>query len=199
MKRFDTVDAYIDHHEQYNNELRLLREILNSTGLDETVKWGAPAYIFKGKNVVGIGAFKSYVGLWFHQGALLKDEAKVLINAQKDVTKALRQWRFEAMDDIDKDLIKAYILESIDNFEKGKVLKPQRNKKPVVIPQELQDAFAKNKDLEASFKSLSNACQREYAEHVAEAKKEEARLRRLAKITPMILKGGGLHDKYKNC
>lgn len=74
MKRFDTVDAYIDHHEQYNNELRLLREILNSTGLDETVKWGAPAYIFKGKNVVGIGAFKSYVGLWFHQGALLKDE-----------------------------------------------------------------------------------------------------------------------------
>lgn len=199
MKSFGTVDAYIDHHEQYNNELRLLREILNSTGLDETVKWGAPAYIFKGKNVVGIGAFKSYVGLWFHQGALLKDEAKVLINAQKDVTKALRQWRFEAMDDIDKDLIKAYVLESIDNFEKGHVLKPQRNKKPVVIPQELQDAFAKNKDVEASFKSLSNACQREYAEHVAEAKKEETRLRRLAKITPMILKGGGLHDKYKNC
>ena len=199
MKKAANVNEYIEDNAQYRKELSMLREILNSTGLDETVKWGAPAYTYKGKNVVGIGAFKAYVGLWFYQGALLKDEAKVLINAQKDVTKALRQWRFESMADIDKDLIKAYVLESIDNFEKGNIIKPQRSKKPVVIPQELQDAFAKNKDLEASFKSLSNACQREYADHVSEAKKEETRLRRLEKITPMILKGGGLHDKYKNC
>jgi uncharacterized protein YdeI (YjbR/CyaY-like superfamily) len=39
---------------------------------------------------VGIGGFKSYFGLWFHQGALLTDKAGVLINAQEGRTKALR-------------------------------------------------------------------------------------------------------------
>lgn len=34
-----------------------------------------------GKNVAGIGAFKSCIGLWFYQGSHLKDEAKVLHNA----------------------------------------------------------------------------------------------------------------------
>jgi uncharacterized protein YdeI (YjbR/CyaY-like superfamily) len=43
--------------------------------------------------VVGIGSFKSYFGLWFHQGALLSDDENVLINAQEGKTKALRQWR----------------------------------------------------------------------------------------------------------
>lgn len=36
-------------------------------------------------------------------------------------------------------------------------------------------------------------------EYVAEAKREETRLRRVEKILPMIRAGGGLHDRYRNC
>ena len=64
-------------------------------GLEETVKWGGPVYVADGKNIVGLGAFKSYFALWFFQGALLADQEKVLVNAQEGRTKALRQWRFE--------------------------------------------------------------------------------------------------------
>lgn len=49
--------------------------------MEETNKWSAPVYTSNGKNIVGLGAFKSYTGLWFFQGALLKDEKKLLINA----------------------------------------------------------------------------------------------------------------------
>ncbi len=66
MKRYKTVDEFIDSAEQYQTELIQLRKILLGTALTEEVKWGAPCYTFGGKNIVGIGAFKSYFGLWFH-------------------------------------------------------------------------------------------------------------------------------------
>ena len=72
MKRYKTVDDYIEGAQQWQRELRRLRKILQSTGLDETIKWGAPCYTLNGKNVVGLAGFKSYFGLWFFQGALLE-------------------------------------------------------------------------------------------------------------------------------
>ena len=66
------------------------------------------------KNVIGIGACKSYSGIWFLNGVFLKDKQKKLINAQDGVTKALRQWRFSSVDEIEPELIKAYIDEAIN-------------------------------------------------------------------------------------
>jgi uncharacterized protein YdeI (YjbR/CyaY-like superfamily) len=39
--------------------------------------------------------------------------------------------------------------------------------------------------------------QREYADYIAEAKREETKTKRIEKIKPMILKNIGLNDKYK--
>ncbi|MCB0500411.1 MAG: DUF1801 domain-containing protein, partial [Cyclobacteriaceae bacterium] len=73
MQSFKTVDEFISQAKQWKEELMQLREILRETKLTEGIKWGAPIYTYKGKNVVGMAGFKSYVGLWFHQGVLLKD------------------------------------------------------------------------------------------------------------------------------
>ena len=75
MKRELNLEQYFSKSLR-QQELLKLRNILLSCGLEETVKWGAPTYTFAGKNVAGLASFKSYVGLWFHQGALLKDEKK---------------------------------------------------------------------------------------------------------------------------
>lgn len=91
MKRANSVDDYIKTSDNWQDELVQLRGILAATGLVEEVKWGAPCYTSNGENVVGIGAFKSYFGLWFFQGALLRDDQKVLVNAQEGKTKALRR------------------------------------------------------------------------------------------------------------
>ena len=91
-----------------------LRAILDATPLTAEIKWGAPCYTFNGKNVVGLMAFKSYFGLWFHQGVALKDEASVLINAQEGKTKALRQWRMTSVKDIKPAIVKRYLKEAIE-------------------------------------------------------------------------------------
>ena len=196
MKGAKSVDEYIDNAEQWQPELSRLREILNSTGLEETVKWGAPCYTHAGKNVVGIAGFKNYFGLWFHQGALLSDPEKVLINAQEGRTKALRQWRFESKKDIKVRTIKAYVKESVEHVDQGKSIGADRNK-PLAIPPLLKSALTKNKTAKKAFDELTKGKRREYADYIAEAKRDETKAKRLAKILPMIEAGKGLHDRYR--
>lgn len=196
MESHKSVKHYIHNKKQWTNELVTLREILLSTGMKEEVKWGVPVYSYEGKNVAGIAAFKSYVGLWFYQGALLKGAKKKLVNAQEGKTKALRQWRFTSMKEIDEKLIRTYLKEAIQNVKAGKEIKPDRNK-PIAIPKELSSHLKKTPSALKAFNLLSKGKQREYAEHIEEAAKPETKSRRIKKILPMIVNGDGLHDKYK--
>jgi uncharacterized protein YdeI (YjbR/CyaY-like superfamily) len=198
MKRYQTVDDFIAGHEKWQSGLKTLREILLDTELEEGLKWGAPIYTLYNKNVVGIGAFQSYMGLWFHQGAFLTDPAGKLLNAREGVTKGLRQWRFQASEEIRTDLvlIKSYILEAIANQKEGKEIKFER-KKELVMPEEFQEAFRDDAELRAAFDQFTPGRQREFADYIAEAKREATRLRRLEKIRLMILQGIGLNDKYR--
>ncbi len=197
MKRFSSADEYIANHPEWENGLQKLRSLLIAAGLEETIKWGAPVYTVNGKNVVGLGAFKPYIGLWFFQGALLKDEKGKLVNAQEGKTRAMRQWRFASGDEMEEELILEYVAEAIQNQKDGKEIKPQ--KKPLVIPEELRQHFSENKELETAFNKFTLSKKREFAEHIAEAKRMETKMKRLEKIIPMIMDGIGLHDKYRKC
>lgn len=193
------VTKYIIDKNKWTQELNLLRSVLIELPFEETIKWGAPVYVYKGKNIVGLLAFKNYCGLWFFQGHFLKDDEKVLVNAQEGKTKAMRQWRFKTLNEIDVSLIKKYVLEAIQNSEEGKELKPERNTKPLVIPPELQLVLDNDDKLKVNFNEFTLSKQREFTYYIIEAKRETTKLKRLKKITPMILNGVGLHDKYKNC
>lgn len=199
MKKIQSVEEYIENNQHYADELNLLRNLINSTELEETVKWNAPLYALNGKNVVGLGAFKHHFGIWFFNGVFLTDKDNFLINAQENKTKALRQMRFKTMADINESAVIAYVKEAIENQKLGREIKPQRTSKSVVIPDELKTVFFAKKELHIAFNALTPGKQREYCQHIAEAKREATKLSRIEKITPMILKGVGLNDKYKNC
>lgn len=195
MIRGKTVDEYIAKHNEWQELLEKLRSIMLTTELEETIKWGAPVYTIDSKNVLGLGAFKSYGGIWFYQGVFLKDPQQKLINAQEGTTKALQQWRFSSVDEVDEKIVKAYVLEAIENQKQGKELKPE--KKQVPVPNELKTALKTDPNLKRAFESLTPGKQREYSEYIDSAKQEKTRLSHLDKITPMILDGVGLNDHYK--
>ena len=199
MAKVTSVEEYIEQHSDYAEALELLRNIINTTELDETIKWSAPVYAINGKNVVGLGAFKHHFGIWFFNGVFLKDEQNLLINAQENKTKALRQMRFKSINEINKAAVLAYVKEAIENQKLGKEIKPERKTKAVVVPDELGAVFKSNSELHTAFNALTPGKQREYCEHVSSAKREATKLSRIEKITPMILQGLGLYDKYKNC
>lgn len=196
MKKSKSVDDYLRDTDYWRSEVATLRRILQSTPLTEDIKWGGPCYTWKGKNIVGLGSFKTYFGLWFHQGALLQDSQKVLINAQQGKTKALRQWRMHSASEIKPAIIKRYIKEAIALVDAGTEIKADRSK-PLNVPDALVSAMRKHKGASAAFNALSIGRQREYAEYIADAKRDDTRTKRLAKVLPMISAGKGLNDKYR--
>jgi uncharacterized protein YdeI (YjbR/CyaY-like superfamily) len=103
----------MDKINQWKEELDVLKSIIAKTPLIETTKWGSSVYVHNGKNVIGIAGFKHFFTIWFFDGNQLKDEKKVLINAQEGITKSMRQWRFNTKNEIDPELILHYIEEAI--------------------------------------------------------------------------------------
>ncbi len=195
MRSSKTIDEYFASQTEWVDEQRTLREIILSTGLTETIKWGGPVYTLDGKNLVGLGGFKSYFGLWFFQGALLTDKARRLINAQEGVTEAQRQLRFASAAEIDRQLILDYVAEAIANQRAGRSIKPVS--KPLIVPPELDEVFAGDAELRAKFNALGLTKQRDFCEYVETAKMADTKLRRIEKIVPMIRSGIGLNDRYK--
>lgn len=193
------VDEYIASQKEWKKELIALRKILSELPLQEEIKWGIPAYIYKNKNILGMSAFKNYCGLWFHHGVFLKDEHQLLINAQKDKTKGLRQMRFHSIEEMDLDIIKQYVIEAIENAEAGREIKPKRNTKPIIIPEELQKELSSNNELKNCFNDFTLSKQREFCEYISSAKRDTTKHSRLEKVIPLILNKKGLYDKYKNC
>ena len=191
-----SFEEYAEKHQKWKEQLQQLRELLLSTELEETIKWGAPTYVLNNKNVVGLGSFKNHCALWFFNGALLQQNTKLLVNAQEEKTKALRQIRFKENDQLQLSVLKKYIEEAIELQKADKEIKPRKSK-PIEIPTELEKAFKNDASLKSAFEKFTKGKQREFTEHIANAKREATKISRLQKCIPMIKAGIGLNDKYR--
>jgi len=122
-----------------------------------------PTYTLEGKNVLAICKFKGHFGIWFFNGVFLSDPKNILENAQEGKTQAMRHWKFKTLDEIQENLITAYINEAIANERKGIRLAPKKKQRiVVVVPQELKTAFNNNTLLKKAFDTLSPSKQKEY-------------------------------------
>lgn len=179
----------------WEEELEILKSIINKTELIETTKWGGIVYIVNNKNVIGIGGFKNFFTIWFFNGVFLKDELNVLVNANEGVTKSLRQWRFTSKEEINEKHILAYINEAIANEKEGKSIKPA--KKSRIVCDFLDTELDADKELANAFEKFTSSKQNEFLEYIETAKQEKTKLARFEKIKPMILNNTGLNDKYR--
>lgn len=197
MKGAKSADEFILSNPNWEEALILLRDIFLSARLDETIKWGVPVYTFQGKNLAGMACFKSYIGIWFYQGALLTDKARKLVNAQEKITKALRQWRFSSIEEViaEAEIISNYVVESIENVRNGIEIKPEKDI-PLQLPEELADFLKNEPSLRENFDALTLSKRRDFAEYINSAKRIETKMARMEKIIPMIKRREGLNDKY---
>lgn len=180
---------------QWKEELELLHKIISKSELIETKKWGGSVFTFKNRNIIGIGGFKSYFGIWFFNGVFLKDENNLLINAQEGTTKSQRQMRFKSIEAINEKIILNYIKEAIAIEEKKLSLKPQKKATPFSLHLDLE--LKNNSNLKNAFSAFSPYKQREFIEYIESAKQEKTKMSRLEKIKPMIMENIGLNDKYR--
>lgn len=117
----------IDYSIKWANELNRLVEIIAKTELVPAIKWGIDIFTYNNKNVIGCIALKNYFALWFYNGVYLSDNAQKLQVAKEEKAKAMRQWRFASMHEIDEALILQYVHEAIANEKAGNSWKPVRD------------------------------------------------------------------------
>ena len=178
-----------------DRRIRFSKVYNKKTNLIETIKWGTSVYTFKNKNILGLGGFKSYFGIWFYNGVFLKDKNNLLINAQEGKTKSLRQIRFNSIEDVNEQIVLEYIKEAITIEEKGLVIKPE---KKTLQSDFLEKELKSNPNLRKAFNLFTKYKQNEFIEYIETAKQEKTKLSRMEKIKPMILSNIGLNDKYKS-
>ncbi|MEB7676537.1 YdeI/OmpD-associated family protein [Staphylococcus saprophyticus] len=188
------VNAFIDRLKQWQEEFKILREIINETELTEDYKWMHPCYTLDDKNVVIIQDFKHYCALLFEKGAIMEDPYQSLIQQTKNV-QAARQLRFESLDEVNqrRDEIKWYVEEAI-RIEKSGAKVPMKKTEDYDMPEELQAKLDAMPELKEAFSNLTTGRQRQYMYHIGQAKRAATRENRVEKYIDYILDGKGMND-----
>jgi uncharacterized protein YdeI (YjbR/CyaY-like superfamily) len=164
---------------------------------EETLKWSAPSFTYKGKLLAVMAAFKQHVAfnLW-HGAKVVADDAKA--------AEGMGQFgRITSVKDIPaKRVMTGYIRDAMKLIDAGetkggtKVAKP---KPSVVPPDDLLAALAKSPKAKATFEAFPPGKKRDYVDWIVDAKRAETRQRRLIQAVEWMAEGKARHWKYENC
>ncbi|MDM4767934.1 YdeI/OmpD-associated family protein [Pelomonas sp. SE-A7] len=195
------IDAYIEGAPEFAQPLlRHWRAQVHAAcpEVEETMKWSRPHFMYGGKILTGMSAFKAHCGFGF--------------------------WNDQAVDESDRkdgamgQLGRVSTLKDLPNQRELRVMikraaeliasgaKPPRmaqrsaeRKPPPEIPSDLAAALKANAAARQVFEGFPPGAQREYVEWIIEAKKEETRLKRLVQAVEWIAEGKRRNWKYENC
>lgn len=194
-KASSLIEDYITNLPDFSNKIcaQLLDLIHKSNNnVIEDWKWNIP--VFHSTNMIcGFAAFKKHVSLTFFNGVIMSDKHNLFTddcNAQKT-----RTIKFTDVSEIDNKKLLSYFKEAF-NLGEVKKLKPVQ-KKEIVIPELLQDAFEINHIAKQNFENMAYTYKKEYANHISEAKRESTKLNRLKKVIANLEQNIKMHEKYK--
>jgi uncharacterized protein YdeI (YjbR/CyaY-like superfamily) len=167
--------------------------------VDEAVKWGAPAFMYKGKFLCNMAAFKAHAVFGFWHGemvtggtdgrmAAMGDLGKLTSVADLPEEKTFATWIAKAKQLID-DGVKPPHVEG-----RGKHPKPEMSTVPALL-----DALDANSAAKATWDRFPPGCRREYLEWIVGAKREETRDKRVATTIAQLVEGKRLNWKYEKC
>src|SRR5690606_6769208 len=162
-------------------------------GAGETIKWGAPTFMHAGGIVCIMAAFKQHAALNFWKGALLFDgpAAEGMGNCGKLVS---------VKDLPPKKTLLALLRKAARLNEEGVKIPAARKtgkpKPPPAVPADLVAALERSKRASKHWEAFPPSHRREYVDRTTEAKRDEARERRLAQTIEWIAEGKHRNGNY---
>jgi uncharacterized protein YdeI (YjbR/CyaY-like superfamily) len=190
--RFATPDCATA---RWRGGLRRLRDLCRAAGLEETVKWGHPCYVHRGRNIAIFGAFRNDFRLTFLNAALLADPEGVLERAGPN-SRVAGTMRFtsEAQVQARAAVIAAYLEEAKGHAGAGRK-PPAADPRPAELPEEIRAALAEDPKLARAFGRLTPGRRRSYVILVSGAKRAETRRARILRARDRILAGKGANER----
>jgi uncharacterized protein YdeI (YjbR/CyaY-like superfamily) len=197
MPKDPRVDAYIASEADFAKPiLSHLRELIHTRHpeIEEAIKWSMPAFMYKGRPLANMAAFKAHAafGFWNRQELATGREGDAMGQFGRITSR-------ETMPD------DAILLDALDKavamIDAG--VKPQRavrtSKPETEVPAGLAAALGNDDQASANWDAFPPGCRREYCEWIAEAKRDETRAKRIATTIEQTRAGKKLHWKYENC
>jgi uncharacterized protein YdeI (YjbR/CyaY-like superfamily) len=198
MKTDPRIDAYIDTKaaDFAKPILRHLRAMIHEACPDceEAIKWGMPNFMYRGKILANMAAFKAHASFGYWNDTMLRED--------EQNRSAMGQFgRLTSIDDLPpRAALIALTRKSMALVEGGaKIERRRAPKAPLTVPQDLQAAIDAAPAARATWAAFPPSCQREYVEWVTEAKREETRAKRLGQTVEWLAEGKRRNWKYENC
>jgi uncharacterized protein YdeI (YjbR/CyaY-like superfamily) len=193
------IDAYIARQGDFARPiLEHLRAAIHAgcPQAEETLKWSMPSFLYKGKILANMAAFKAHAAFGFWRAKEVLGET----GAERD---AMGQFgRLATVADLPPDeVLHELIRKAMALTDKG--ARPARPKAPPrpepEAPPELEAALSANPAARAAFDGFPPGGRREYVEWVVQAKRPETRDKRIAQAVEWLAQGKRRNWKYENC
>ena len=194
------VDSYIEKSPDFAKPILIhLRETVHedSPDIEEAIKWKFPTFMYKGKILCSMVAFKHYcsMGFWLH------DEMKTLKDIETDVEKTnmFSLGKITSLEKVPpKPLLKKMILEAMELTDMGvKLKKSSPTKVELAVPEELQTALSNHNKALKVFENASPSFRKEYITWITDAKTDTTRNKRIEQAIEWISIGKGRNWKYE--
>ena len=191
------IDAYIAAARPFARPiLRRIRKAVHAgcPQVAETIKWGMPAFEYKGP-LVGMAGFQAHCALAFWKASLMK-------TVPTDIgTDAMGQFgRLESLDDTPSQAHLVRMVREAVALNDAGVKVPRAVKAPKPAPKAPADMLAAlraNGQALAAWRQFPPSHQREYVQWITEAKTDATRTRRLQTAVEWIAEGKGRNWKYQ--
>lgn len=192
------VDAYIARAADFAQPLLTrLRDGVHHAcpGVQETIKWGMPTFMYGGRILAGMAAFKAHCTFGFWQGDAITGADKA--------GEAMGQFgRITGPADLPKPAqLKAMVRQATALIDAGAPPRSNRRnaapKPPPEVPDFLRDALSRHPQAAAAFNAFPPSQRREYIDWLVEAKQASTRERRLAQAIEWLAEGKRRNWKYE--
>jgi hypothetical protein len=196
----EQINLYIAEQPEWQRKVLIrIRQLIHTVDEDvtETWRWNSPHFDHDGI-MIGLHGFKSFVSVWFHKGALLKDSHKLFDKPEKDEDKGIRKIKLHEGDAINEKAFVDLVKQAVNVNQSGAKLgdaKPAR--KALVVPSDLESCLKKDDQAWEHWEKFNYTHKKEYVEWITDAKQDETRKRRIAQALEMIREGVGKEDKHK--
>jgi uncharacterized protein YdeI (YjbR/CyaY-like superfamily) len=198
MKRDGRIDAYIARQAEFARPiLDHLRAAVHDAcpEAEETLKWSAPALMYKGEILAMMAGFKAHVAFNLWRGGQVVEEGAGRSGAMGQFG------RIASIEDLpEPSALAEMVRKAMALVDAG--VKPQREKKAkaaIEPPEDLLEALAENEAALATFQGFSPSSRREYVEWVVDAKRPETRGSRIVQAVAWMAEGKKRNWKYEKC
>jgi uncharacterized protein YdeI (YjbR/CyaY-like superfamily) len=190
------IDVYIENAADFARPiLAHLRALVHAAcpEAEETIKWRMPTFMYAGRILCTIAAFKQHCALNFWKGESIFDD-------RGSSSAAMGQFgRITQMADLpaEKTLL-GYVRKAMVLNESNVPAAPRASKPETAVPDDLAAALEQRKHAQAraAFAAFSPSARREYIDWLNAAKRDATRAQRLATTLEWLAEGKQRNWKY---